>query len=106
MQLTLLFSFFITACFIIFADDFGRTFYQSEDAGRLIRFLAPLIPLLYLDSVVDRHFKRVGPANSCSMRYNFADSGLCVILVYFLIPFTGVNGYLGILFFSTILMLH
>ena len=36
------------------------------------------------------------------MRYNFADSGLRVILVYFLIPFTGVNGYLGILFFSTI----
>ena len=53
MQLTLLFSFFITACFIVFADDFGRTFYQSEEAGRLIRFLAPLIPLLYLDSVVD-----------------------------------------------------
>ncbi len=38
MQLTLLFSFFITACFIVFADDFGRTFYQSEEAGRLIRF--------------------------------------------------------------------
>ena len=101
MQLTLLFSFFITACFIVFADDFGRTFYQSEEAGRLIRFLAPLIPLLYLDSVVDGILKGLDQ-QIASMRYNFADSGLRVILVYFLIPFTGVNGYLGILFFSTI----
>lgn len=100
-QLTLLFSFFITACFIVFADDFGRTFYQSEEAGRLIRFLAPLIPLLYLDSVVDGILKGLDQ-QIASMRYNFADSGLRVILVYFLIPFTGVNGYLGILFFSTI----
>lgn len=101
MQLTLLFSFFITACFIVFADDFGRTFYQSEEAGRLIRFLAPLIPLLYLDSVVDGILKGLDQ-QIASMRYNFVDSGLRVLLVYFLIPFTGVNGYLGILFFSTI----
>ncbi len=101
MQLTLLFSFFISACFLVFADDLGRTFYQSEEAGRLIRFLAPLIPLLYLDSVVDGILKGLDQ-QIASMRYNFADSALRVALVYFLIPYLGVNGYLGILFFSTI----
>ncbi len=101
MQLTLLFSFFISACLIAFASDFGHVFYQSEEASRLIRFLAPLVPLMYLDSVVDGILKGLDQ-QIASMQYNFADSGLRVVLVYFLVPLTGTNGYLAIIFFSTI----
>ena len=101
MQLTLLFSFWIAGCFCLFANDFGLVFYQSEQAARLLRFLAPLIPLFYLDCVVDGILKGLDQ-QMASMRYNFADAGLRVALIYFLIPITGVNGYLAIICFSTI----
>lgn len=100
-QLTLLFSMFITAVFVAFSHELGMAFYQDEHAGRLLRLLAPLVPLFYLDSVVDGILKGLDQQLH-SMKYNFADSSLRVLLIFFLIPHTGSRGYLCVIFFSTI----
>lgn len=101
MQLTLLFSFFVTAVFLAFSKELGLAFYKNEDAGAILRIMAPLVPLMYLDSVVDGILKGLDQQLS-SLKYNFSDSAFRVILVYLCIPVWGVKGYLGVLFFSTI----
>ena len=101
IQLTLLFSIFVTAVFFAFSHELGMAFYQTEEAGELIRLLAPLVPLFYLDSVVDGILKGLDQQMH-SLKYNFSDSSIRVILIYFLIPVTGLKGYLCVLFFSTI----
>lgn len=63
--------------------------------------LAPLVPLTYLDVVVDNLLKGLDEQFN-SMKYNFTDSLIRVILVLCLLRFWGMESYVGILFFSTI----
>ncbi len=101
IRMSLLFSLF-TAVFIgCFAKHIGLLFYQSTESARLLQILAPLIPLWYLDIVVDNLLKGLDQ-QLASMRYNFYDTAIRVVLVYFLIPMAGTKGYLVIIFFSTI----
>lgn len=101
MQLTLLYSIFITSVFIAFSKDLGLAFYRNEQSGVILRILAPLVPLMYLDSVVDAILKGLDQQLS-SLKYNFSDSVLRVLLIYFAVPFAGTKGYICVLFFSTI----
>lgn len=101
MQMTLLFSFFVTGVFFAFSPDIGLAFYRNEQTGTVLRILAPLVPLMYLDNVVDSILKGLDQQLS-SLKYNFSDSVLRVLLIYTLIPVYGLKGYIGVLFFSTI----
>lgn len=101
IRTTLLFSIFVAVFFFCFSGDLGILFYKSAESARLIQILAPLIPLWYLDFVVDSLLKGLDQQLH-SMTYNFFDAAIRVVLVYFLIPIGGTKGYLCILFFSTI----
>ena len=57
IRFTLAFSFFITTLLIVFADPLCRFFFQSAEAGNLLRIMAPIVPLMYVDSVVDGMLK-------------------------------------------------
>lgn len=101
MQMTLLFSFLIMGIFLGFSRDIGLTFYKNEQTGILLRILAPLVPLMYLDGIVDSILKGLDQQMS-SLKYNLSDSALRVVLIYSLIPVWGMKGYIGVVFFSTI----
>lgn len=101
MQMTLLFSFLVMGIFLAFSRDIGLTFYKNEQTGVLLRVLAPLVPLMYLDGIVDSILKGLDQQMS-SLKYNLSDSALRVILIYALIPVWGLKGYIVVLFFSTI----
>ncbi|MDD5952167.1 MAG: polysaccharide biosynthesis C-terminal domain-containing protein [Oscillospiraceae bacterium] len=98
---TLLFSIFTAVFCICFSREIGLLLYDSAESARLMQILAPLIPLLYLDNVVDYLLKGLDQQLP-SLRYNFIDTAIRVVLVYFLLPIAGTKGYLCILFFSTI----
>lgn len=100
MQLTLFFSLPITAAFIAFGEDLGLAVYQSAEAGAMLRVLAPLVPMLYLDTVADAMLKGLDEQVS-SLRYSIIDSAISVVLIYLLIPIYGVNGYIAVMFIST-----
>ena len=97
----LAFGLFFAALFFVFGDSWGAAFYRSGSAGAYLRLLAPLAPLLYLDVVVDSLLKGMDEQLN-SMKYNFADSFLRVVLVLCLLRFYGMESYVAILFFSTI----
>ena len=100
-RFTLLFSFLITAVLIVFAGDLGMAFYGSAEVGNILRVMAPIVPLMYLDSVVDGMLKGLDQ-QLYSLKYNFSDSVMRVILIATLIPIFGIQAYIVILFMSEI----
>ena len=76
-----------------------RLLFHSEEAGRLLRVMAPVVPLMYVDSVVDSMLKGLDQ-QMFAFRCNLADSLLRVAAVAVCVPLWGMAGYVGILFFS------
>lgn len=101
LHAALLFGIFCAGLFFTFGSDWGSAFYQSEDAGTYLKILAPIVPLLYLDVVVDSLLKGLDEQFN-SMKYNFSDSFLRVILILLFMRFSGMQAYIAILFFSSI----
>ena len=101
VQAALTFGMFFAALFIAFGGSWGRAFYGSESAGQYLRVLAPLVPLTYLDVVVDNLLKGMDEQFN-SMKYNFTDSLIRVVMVLCFLRFFGMESYVCILFFSTI----
>ncbi len=101
VQSALAFGMFFAALFMAFGDSWGQAFYHNASAGAYLRVLAPLVPLTYLDVVVDSLLKGLDEQFN-SMKYNFTDSLIRVILVLCVLRFFGMESYVVILFFSTI----
>lgn len=101
VQAALAFGVFFAAVFLAFGDSWGRAFYKSASAGQYLKVMAPLVPLTYLDVVVDNLLKGMDEQFN-SMKYNFADSLIRVVLVLCFLRFFGIESYVCILFFSTI----
>ena len=99
LHLTLLFSFFTATLLLVYGGALGQRLYQSDEAERYIRLLAPLVPLMYLDTTVDGMLKGMG-LQTASMRINILDAAISLLLVWQLIPRVGINGYLLTVYIS------
>lgn len=97
----LAYGMFFAAIFITFGDGWGEAFYSSDSAGQYLKVLAPIVPLIYLDVVVDSLLKGLDEQFN-SMKYNFSDSLIRVVLILCFLRFFGLESYVCILFFSTI----
>jgi stage V sporulation protein B len=75
-----------------FGRELGVAVYGSAEAGEYIRLLAPLIPIMYVDSTVDAFLKGMGE-QVYSMNVNIIDAGASVLLVWLLLPRMGLAGY-------------
>lgn len=93
LRLCLLFSVGVTVILFAFSRELGMGIYGSERVGHYIRILAPLLPIMYLDSVTDGMLRGLG-LQIHSMKINIFDSLVSVTLVYFLLPVFAVYGYL------------
>lgn len=99
---TLFFALFSAALLFLCGDSLGMLLYQSADVGRYIRLLSPLIPIMYLDSVVDAHLKGLG-YQVYSMGVNIADAALSVLAVLLFLPFLGADGYVVVIYLTELL---
>jgi stage V sporulation protein B len=88
----LIFSFGVAGIMACFGHELGEAIYGSGEAGRYIRILAPLIPIMYVDSSVDAFLKGMGE-QVYSMNVNIIDAGASVLLVWLLLPRMGLWGY-------------
>ena len=98
---TLMFGIFFSSIFMFFGNSWSTAFYKNSDAGVYLKVLSPIVPLVYLDVVVDSLLKGMDEQFN-SMKFNLADSTLRVVLVFCLLRFFGMDSYIGILFVSTI----
>ncbi len=88
----LVFSFGVAGIMSCFGYELGEAIYHSREAGMYIRVLAPLIPIMYVDSSVDAFLKGMGE-QVYSMNVNIIDALSSVILVWLLLPRMGLWGY-------------
>ena len=107
--LSLLFSIGTAGILICFSARIGEALYPGTNAGYYIRVLAPLIPIMYIDTATDAMMKGLGE-QVYSMVINILDAFLSVILVGILIPRYGIRGYLITIYvseiFNTVLSVH
>lgn len=101
-HITLIYSIMISGIFLFFSDDFGLSIYGSNESGVFMSVLAPLIPLMYLDGVVDAILKGLDEQLHY-LSYNIIDSTLRVILIFIFLPMYGLQGLIIVMFVSAIL---
>lgn len=100
-KVTLMFAFLVTGVFLCYSKEIGLFFYKDSKVGAMLLTLAPLVPLLYLDQIVDSILKGLNQQLS-SMKYNSIDSVMRVLIILFLVPICGIKGYAIMLYAGTI----
>ena len=98
-SLSLLFSLGVAGVLICFSEEIGTALYPKSDAGYYIRILAPLIPIMYLDTATDAMMKGLGEQLH-SMKINIADAALSLLMVVLLVPRLGIWGYIITIYVS------
>lgn len=96
---TLFFSTLAAGMFSAFASDICAVIYGSREAAEYLRALAPLMPVMFLDTVTDSILKGLGK-QFYTMCVNIADAAISVILVWLLVPRIGVYGYIIVIYVS------
>lgn len=98
-SLSLLFSIGVAGIMICFSEEIGTALYPNTETGKYIRLLAPLIPIMYVDTATDAMMKGLGE-QVFSMNINIADAFISVVLVWLLVPRLGIDGYIVTIYFS------
>lgn len=84
-----------------FAVPLGKIMYGSDSVGEILKFLAPVVPFMYLDCVTDGMLKGMGQ-QVASLRYSTVDSAVRIALVLLLLPLRGLRGFLYVMALSNI----
>ena len=85
LRASLLFSGAVGLFLFLFAKQLGLAIYRSFEAGRYLRLLAPLLPVMYTDMAVDGCLKGLGE-QVWSMGVNILDALTGLVLVWWLLP--------------------
>lgn len=94
-----IYSLAVAAVLFVFAEKLSLAIYNSFDAGRYIRLLSPLIPVMYTDLLIDGCLKGLGQ-QLWNMGINILDALLGVLMVYFLVPWGAMKVYIAIIYFN------
>lgn len=97
LKLSALYSLAVALFLYVCSDALGILIYDSRPAGRYIRILAPLVPVMYLDMSVDGCLKGLGQQVWC-MGVNIVDGLLGLLLTWQLLPRYALTAFLGILY--------
>lgn len=100
-QAALLFSIGTAAVMLFLSGELGTVLYDSAEVSHFIGCLAPLVPIMYLDTATDALLKGLGE-QVYSMNVNIADALISVISVWLLVPVMGINGYLVTIYITEI----
>ena len=92
LQTSWLFSASVGGLIYVLAPALGLLFYDSSAAAHYLKLFAPLLPVLYLDCIVDGMHKGLGQQIYC-VRVNTLTNLLDVIGLFFLLPRYGIGGY-------------
>lgn len=92
LHMGVLFSGLVGGLLYVLAEPLGYLLYKSADAGLYLRWFAPLVPMLYLDCIVDGMHKGLGQQVYC-VRVNTLTNLLDVIFLFLLLPRYGIAGY-------------
>lgn len=101
LRLTGYFSALAGALFWVWGGPLAQGLYGSPEAGFYLQVLAPAMPLMYLESMVDGAMKGVGEQKAV-FRYSVWDSILRIAGVAVLLPRFGMKGFLFVILLSSL----
>lgn len=101
LKTALIYSIGVAAIMICLSAPLGNILFPESQSGKYIAIIAPLIPIMYLDTSVDSILKGLG-YQFYSMIINIADALASVFLVWLILPRMGINGYIITVYFTEI----
>jgi stage V sporulation protein B len=102
LQLTSIMSILIAGFFVFFSDRLGPALFSSAECGSLIRIMAPLIPLIYLDIIASELLKGLNQQVS-ALIYSTAGAVVKIALIFFVLPLKGMDGLIIALYVSELI---
>lgn len=102
LRLTCITSYIFSAVFFTAGDALGILIYGEKAVGSLLRALSPIVPLMYLDSISDGLLKGLD-RQSFVFKTAVSDSLIRIILITAILPFSGLKGFIAIMYFSNFL---
>ena len=99
---TLQFALPVTVWMMFFGIPLCKLLFKNEEAGIYLMLLSPVVPFMYLDSVVDGILKGLNEQTSYFV-FNTIDSILRVILTALLLPLFGIAGVIAVIIISELL---
>ena len=102
LKTILIYSIGVSGIILCLSEEFGNVFFKDESAIKYLLLIAPLIPVMYLDTSVDSILKGLGYQFYC-MIINIVDALLSVILVWMLLPRYGIMGYIVTVYFTELI---
>ena len=102
LTLSLIFSIGVSGIMIFYSHELGISVYGNVEAAQYIRIMAPLIPVMYIDSAADAVLKGSGH-QVYSMNVNIIDTLTACVFALLLIPRIGIWGYVISIYATEIL---
>ncbi|MEG1931775.1 MAG: oligosaccharide flippase family protein [Pygmaiobacter sp.] len=101
LLLTAVVAVLMSGVFTIFSQDLGKALYHSNEIGFYLCVLGPLMPTMYLESMVDGILRGLGE-QLATFRYSICDSCLRILGTLLLVPHFGMAGFLFVMFYSNL----
>jgi stage V sporulation protein B len=99
--ITLTVSVLMGGMFTLFSGQLGELLFHDSQVGFYIRVLGPVMPFMYLESMVDGVLKGLNQQLS-TFRYSVWDSVVRIALIAFLVPRQGMQGFLFVMLVSNL----
>ena len=101
LKTVLLYSIGTAGIMMCLSSEIGHVLLKESDSAIFILMVAPLVPVMYLDTSVDSILKGLG-YQLYTMVVNIVDASLSVLLVWILLPRFGIMGYVMTVYFTEI----
>ena len=88
---TVIFSVITTGALLLFGRPIGYLSGSGEEAGRMITILAPVVPFIYLEIILEAVIKGLGKHSFSSMNY-LAEYIIRISVLLVTVPFAGFYG--------------
>ena len=95
------FSIMLFGVFLFFANDISYLIYKNIEIGKFFKIFSSLIIFMYIDSIIDSLLKGIN-CQVGSMIINILDLIFTILIIYFIVPIYGLNGYIFSIFLSEI----
>lgn len=91
LRQTILFAVFVAGIFLLFGKEIGTLLGGGAFAGKMLVLLAPVIPFIYLEIVLESILKGIGAQGFSSVNY-FAEYFIRISFVLIFVPLMGFYG--------------
>lgn len=102
IQWTLMFSIFAAAVLMRFGEPIGKLLGGGETAGRMITIIAPVVPFIYMEIILEAMIKGMGMQAFSSLNY-LAEYVVRITIVLIFVPRTGFYGIAASYYASNII---